>query len=184
MVLRELAGLLALRFEEDGFSEVACTEICSNRESGSSGPASKERLLLVKPLTYMNLSGRAVAEVLALHRLAPSDILVVHDDMDLPFGKIRVRRRGSSGGHRGIESIIEHLGTSEFPRLKIGIGRPPVGVDPVDFVLQPFGADENARLSEVLRIGAQAVLDIFTQGIEQAMAHYNGMGGSIEEGPR
>jgi len=184
MVLRELAGLLSLRFEEDGFSEVASAEIRPGLQNETAEQAPGERLLLVRPLTYMNLSGRAVAEIMDMHHLDPPDLLVVHDDMDLPFGKIRVRRRGSSGGHRGIESIMEHLGTSEFPRLKIGIGRPPAGVDPADYVLQPFSAEESAHLDDVLRTAAQAVLDVFAVGIERAMARYNGMDASSEEGPR
>ncbi|MEX0974561.1 MAG: aminoacyl-tRNA hydrolase [Bacillota bacterium] len=165
MALRELAGRLRISFSEHGFSEVA-----------------KGEILLVKPLTYMNASGQAVSEVARDYGVSPADILVIHDDMDLPFGKIRIRRKGSSGGHKGIESIAAHLGTTEFPRIKIGVGRPPEGVDPVDFVLEPFSKRDAQTLEDVIWLSAAAAMSVFAKGIDWAMGEYNGQNGTEEDG--
>ena len=100
--------------------------------------------------------------------------MVIHDDLDLPFGKIRIRRGGSSGGHKGIASTISHLETGEFLRLKIGIGRPQEGDDVTDHVLKPFSPDEVACLAEVVSLAADAAVEVFVKGIEAAMAEYNG----------
>jgi PTH1 family peptidyl-tRNA hydrolase len=116
--------------------------------------------------------------------LEPSDILVIHDDMDLPFGKIRFRRRGSSGGHRGVESIISETGSSEFGRLKIGVGRPPDGVDPVEFVLKEFTKGDEPTLREVVSLAAEGVLGALAQGMDWAMAYYNGLDVGEEGGGR
>jgi PTH1 family peptidyl-tRNA hydrolase len=169
MVVSEVAGRFSVSFSEPGFSEVATAVI---PDAAGAGPGIE--VLLVKPLTYMNASGQAVSEVLRDYPVALEDILVVHDDMDLPFGKIRIRRRGSAGGHKGIESIAAQLGTCDFARLKVGIGRPPAGVDPVDYVLEPFPEEEAQGLAEMVRLSAQAAIDVFRKGIEQAMAEYNG----------
>lgn len=168
MVLGEIAEQYGLSFAERGFSEVAETAI-SLEPLGSSA-----KLILARPLTYMNASGVAVEEILQEEGLDVGDLLVVHDDMDLPFGKIRIKRKGSAGGHRGIESIAVHLGKSEFARLKVGIGRPPDGVDPKDYVLGQFPPEQGEALREVLRVSAQAAIDVFSRGIEWAMDRYNG----------
>lgn len=141
-------------------------------------------LLLVRPLTYMNSSGVAVSEVMEDYDLPAADVLVIHDDMDLPLGKVRFKRKGSSGGHRGIESIIEETGTSDFPRLKIGVGRPPEGVDPAEYVLSRFSGDDEEILAEVIRLAAEATLDAVSRGIDWAMAHYNGLDAALESGGR
>ena len=95
-------------------------------------------VVLVRPLTFMNLSGKAVQPLLRQLHLQPQDLLVIHDDLDLPLGKVRLRPGGGSGGHKGVQSVIEHLGSRNFARLRIGIGRPPEGTNPVDYVLDPF----------------------------------------------
>jgi len=166
MVLAELARRMGAKFVESGFSDIAEGVISAGNDN--------VHMVLVKPATYMNASGSAVAEVVAKYRVAVSDLLVVHDDMDLPFGKIRLKRGGSSGGHRGIESIISHLGTGEFSRLKVGIGRPQEGSDVIEHVLQPFSPRELTYLSDIVGLAADAAIHVFARGIEAAMSEYNG----------
>jgi len=135
-----------------------------------------EKVLLLKPLTYMNLSGRSVAQAARFFRIDPADVLVLHDDLDLEVGRLRLRARGSSGGHNGIKSIIAELGTEAFPRLKIGIGRPAPGWQVVDWVLAPFGPDDAATVAGVLPRAVAAVECFLTDGIEAAMNRYNSVG--------
>lgn len=108
-------------------------------------------LELVKPQTYMNRSGTTVASILKKHNLTPQDMIVVSDDLDLALGKIRQRNSGSSGGHNGLQSIIEHLGTDQFARIKIGIGRPKGDIDPSRYVLQPFTKTELSEIQPALK---------------------------------
>lgn len=127
---------------------------------------------LMEPLTFMNLSGEPVARAVSQYSLTPSDLLVIHDDLDLPFGKLRLRPSGSAGGHRGAQSLIDALGTKDFPRLRIGIGRPDD--DEVrDFVLSTFSPEENKRLEAVLDRAASAVETVLGQGLEAAMNEFN-----------
>ncbi|NLA60125.1 MAG: aminoacyl-tRNA hydrolase [Firmicutes bacterium] len=174
-VLDEIAGRFRLAWSESGFSERALATVPLGGGVD---------LLLVRPLTYMNSSGVAVSEVMEDYDLPAADVLVIHDDMDLPLGKVRFKRKGSSGGHRGIESIIEETGTSDFPRLKIGVGRPPEGVDPAEYVLSRFSGDDEEILAEVIRLAAEATLDAVSRGIDWAMAHYNGLDAALESGGR
>ncbi|MCO5386284.1 aminoacyl-tRNA hydrolase [Desulfosporosinus sp.] len=109
-----------------------------------------ERLFLLKPQTFMNLSGRSVSELIHFYKIAQEDVLIVQDDMDLPLGKIRLRDQGSAGGHNGIKSIQAELGSEKLWRLKLGIGRPPKEWDPARYVLAPFVEDEFALLDDVL----------------------------------
>src|SRR4051812_42113754 len=114
-------------------------------ERRSLGQIQRQRILLVKPLTYMNDSGRAVGQVMRFYKVPPEDLLVLHDDLDLDAGKLRLRPNGSSGGQNGIKSIIDHLGSPEFARIRIGIGRPPGRMDAAAYVLQDFSkADEES----------------------------------------
>jgi PTH1 family peptidyl-tRNA hydrolase len=130
-----------------------------------------EPVALVKPLTYMNVSGRAVAPLLQRHSLLPDRLVVIYDDADLPLGKIRVRARGSSGGHGGIKSILAALGTTEFPRVRIGIGRS--GFSTKDHVLGAFRPDERDLLQHAIQRAADAVEHILCHGIEPAMNRFN-----------
>ncbi len=114
------------------------------------GNVEGERILLLKPQTFMNLSGRSVRELTNFYKILGSDLLIVHDDMDLSLGKIRLRDQGSAGGHNGIKSILAELGTERFWRLKLGVGRPPKEYDPAHYVLSPFADDETTQLDEVL----------------------------------
>lgn len=128
---------------------------------------------LLKPLTMMNLSGKAVAPVARKKGLEASQILVIYDDLDLPLGKIRLRPGGSAGGHRGVASIIEHLGTADFPRLKIGIGRPPG--ETITYVLGSFTASEREILARVIPAATQAIRIWLEQGLEAAQRTCNGL---------
>jgi PTH1 family peptidyl-tRNA hydrolase len=136
------------------------------------------RLVLAKPQTYMNLSGQAVSALQRFYKVPLENLLVAYDDVDLPLGTIRLRPGGSSGGQKGMGSIIEHLGTQEFPRLRIGIGRPPGRMDAAAYVLQDFSRGETEILDEVLERGVEAVLTFITEGLTTAMNQYNG---TIEE---
>jgi len=128
-------------------------------------------LLLVKPRTYMNDSGRSVRAAMAWNKLGPDQILIVCDDLDLEFAKVRARRKGSSGGHKGLESVARALGTTEFPRLRVGIGR-PTG-DAIDYVLDRFSGAERERMTEAVGIAAQAVACWANEGIEACMNKFN-----------
>ncbi len=133
----------------------------------------EQRVILVKPLTYMNNSGQAVAALARYYQVDPQDILVIHDDLDLPPGRIRIRPKGGSGGQRGVQSIIDHLGTQEFPRIRVGIGRPPEYMDPADYVLQDFSEEEEALFGSVREQVADAVECWLFEGIDAAMNRYN-----------
>ena len=129
-----------------------------------------EQFLLAKPQTFMNESGLAVGELIRKYRLEPSDILVVYDDMDLPLGKIRIKPQGSSGGHKGMNSIIKHIHSNEFPRIRIGIGR---GGEVVNHVLSRFNRKDRQVMDVTLEQAADALDMILKEGIEAAMNVYN-----------
>ncbi|MCD6309114.1 MAG: aminoacyl-tRNA hydrolase [Candidatus Eremiobacteraeota bacterium] len=116
-------------------------------------------LLLAKPLTFMNLSGRAVQSILFRHKIKIDHLLLISDDFNIPLGNIRLRKKGSSGGHRGIQSAIDLLGTGEFARLRIGIGHVPPGTDPVDFVLSAFSEEEEKIIKDVIPRAADMVIE-------------------------
>ncbi|GIW03611.1 MAG: peptidyl-tRNA hydrolase [Thermomicrobiales bacterium] len=137
-----------------------------------------ERLVLAKPQTYMNLSGHAVRQIAQWYRVPVSDLLIIYDDLDLPFGVLRMRARGSAGGHRGLASIIEQLGTQEIPRLRIGIGRGPG--EATAHVLSRFSPEEAARLPLILDRAVEAVRLWLTAGITAAMNEINRRG-AIEQ---
>lgn len=132
-----------------------------------------QQVLLVQPLTYMNLSGRAVAPLMRRWSLAFNDLLVVHDDLDLPPGSIRLRPGGGSGGHKGVSSIIDYLQSKDFARLRIGIGRPVDGAETVDYVLQTFPWEERETLDAVWEQAADAACCWVTDGINTAMNRFN-----------
>ncbi|HKQ98797.1 MAG TPA: aminoacyl-tRNA hydrolase [Candidatus Polarisedimenticolia bacterium] len=136
---------------------------------------------LAKPLLFMNRSGRAVQALLAKTGTEVGEILVVADDFHLEFGVLRVRREGSHGGHNGLRSIIESLGTQEFARLRIGIGAAPAGEDPADFVLEKFGRDEATRLPDVVQEAADCVWRAVGEGMEKAMNRHNRRSGGASE---
>ena len=140
------------------------------------------RLLLVKPQTYMNLSGNALWELLSFYKDMVEDFIVVHDDLDLPLDKIRYKSGGGAGGHRGVKSISECLRSEDYDRLKIGIGRPPGQMKAEAFVLQAFSFDEKPVLDKVLELAAQSLKDWLADGCDQAMRKYNAAELSIKDG--
>lgn len=136
----------------------------------ASGTLGSEKVVLVKPLTYMNLSGESVGELVRWYKLRPEDVLVVCDDLDLPVGKVRLRTKGSAGGQKGLDNIIRHLHTNEFPRLRIGIGRPTNNrVDPIGYVLAMPGGDERILLETAEDRAVEAVQLAITQGLATTM---------------
>jgi peptidyl-tRNA hydrolase, PTH1 family len=131
------------------------------------------KIILAKPQTYMNLSGQSVQGLLHFYKIPIENLLVAHDDLDLPFGTIRIRPAGGPGGQRGMASTIEKLGTKDFPRLRLGIGRPPGRMDPKAYVLQEFSKDETKLLPELLDRAADAALEFVLKGLNAAMNKYN-----------
>ena len=134
---------------------------------------SEQRVLVAKPMTYMNASGEAVAPLAAFYKIAPADVLVVFDDLDLPVGRIRLRPGGGSGGQKGMQSIIKHLGSEAFPRLRVGIGRPPGQMDPAAYVLRPFSSEQEVEMTFVRITAADAIEAWLAFGIEAAMNQFN-----------
>ncbi|MDR8393115.1 aminoacyl-tRNA hydrolase [Aliifodinibius sp. S!AR15-10] len=132
-----------------------------------------EKLLLVKPTTYMNRSGDAVQQVLNWYKLDAADCLVCYDDLNLPVGKIRMRPKGSAGGHNGIKDIIKKLGTDGFPRLRIGIGNDFMDGNQVDFVLSKFSKSEQKEIDQTLHHACEAAFAFVDHGIDTAMNDYN-----------
>lgn len=134
----------------------------------------ERKIILAKPQTYMNLSGQSVQGLLHFYKIPFENLLVAHDDLDIPLGTIRIRPSGGPGGQRGMASTIEQLGTKDFPRLRLGIGRPPGRMDAKDYVLQDFSKDDMKLLPEVLSRGTDAALTFVTHGLNKAMNQFNG----------
>lgn len=171
-ITRHNAGFMALDLLADDLGIELTRE--KYRALIGSGQVAGERVLLVKPLTFMNLSGQAVAPLARWYGIAPQNIMVILDDLDLEPGRLRIRPKGSSGGHKGLASVLEALGTEAVPRVRIGIGRPPAGKEAVDYVLEPFTEEEWALVSPVLLKAAQAVrLWLETANIEEVMNGFN-----------
>jgi PTH1 family peptidyl-tRNA hydrolase len=132
------------------------------------------KVILAKPQTYMNLSGRSVSGLLRFYQVESARLLVCCDDIDLPFGVLRLRAAGGSAGQRGMQSILDSLGSREIPRLRFGVGRPPGRMDSADYVLHRFSSAEEDELLPLLESSAQAVLTFIENGLEAAMNRYNG----------
>lgn len=133
------------------------------------------KVLLMKPVTYMNLSGEAVGEAARFFKLPPERVLVISDDISLSPGKLRIRRSGSAGGHNGLKNIIQHLGTDQFPRLKVGVGnKPHPDYDMADWVLSKFAGEDRKRMDQAAKWAADAVEAILTLGVDEAMSRFNG----------
>jgi PTH1 family peptidyl-tRNA hydrolase len=130
---------------------------------------------VLKPQTYMNLSGESVAAALRYLPVEPADMLVVFDEMDIPSGKLRLRKAGGHGGHNGLRSIIEHLGSSDFPRIRVGIGRPPAGREPTGHLLSKVQADERERYAATIELAVDALDAVIERGFEAAMNRFNGL---------
>jgi PTH1 family peptidyl-tRNA hydrolase len=172
-----LAELIA-RFSADGPREAFAGELWQARPAGLD-----EQVLLLAPQTYMNRSGRAVAEMLRFYKASPGDLMVVYDDMALEAGQLRCRQGGSAGGHNGLADVIAALGTDEVPRLRIGIGAAPPRMDAADYVLGKFTEDEIAVIGPAVDAAADAVQDWLRHGIRYVMDRYNQKASSAEPGP-
>ncbi|MEW6623731.1 MAG: aminoacyl-tRNA hydrolase [Bacillota bacterium] len=148
-------------------------EFSKTKEKGlvAEGYHQGEKIILVKPQTYMNLSGRCVSPLVNYYKIAINKVIVIYDDLDLPLGVLRIRPGGASGGHKGIQSIMDHLGTMDIPRVKIGIGRPPS--DSVDHVLGVFSEEEWEITKKVLLKSVEAVEKMLDEDIEKVMNIYN-----------
>jgi PTH1 family peptidyl-tRNA hydrolase len=162
-VVDRVAKLSETRFSRRGFQ---CL-LASVRVEGKT-------ILLAKPQTFMNASGQAVLALVRFYGIPHERLLVCSDDIDLPFGTIRLRPVGGSGGQKGIQSIIDALGSQEFPRLRIGIDRPPENMDPAAYVLQDFALQEEPKLNEIVGRAAEAVDLFIHSGLQAAMNRYNG----------
>ena len=130
---------------------------------------------LVKPQTYMNLSGEAVSAVARFFKVPLERTLVIFDDLDLPLGTLRLREQGGAGGHRGMDSIIAHLNSRDFPRVRVGIGRPPGRMPPEAYVLQDFSADEKLMMEQTYQRAVEAICVVLRDGVQMAMNRFNGL---------
>lgn len=141
----------------------------------SRGMISNHKVILVKPQTFMNLSGRAVSKVVSYYKIPLQDLLIVYDDLNLELGQVRIRKKGSAGGHKGIESIMQYLGSEEIPRLRIGIGNPSVNFnfDYVSYVLSNFNDDEKEKIKETIQLSTEAIKTVIEDGFEKSMRKYN-----------
>ncbi|HYQ48448.1 MAG TPA: aminoacyl-tRNA hydrolase [Thermodesulfovibrionales bacterium] len=160
MVLDSLADNLGLTFKERTDYRM------------SDGSMENERIIFLEPLTFMNRSGLAVRKMADKHAVPPERIIVVHDDLDLPTGRLKIRTRGSSGGHKGIDSVIQNLGSRDFIRVKIGIGRDPL-IPAETFVLSKFKRDELPGIKEALAHASRAIACVIAEGPDRAMNKFN-----------
>ena len=160
MVLEGLIERLQLEFKEKEDYKI------------SKGSLGDDKIILLEPLTFMNRSGIAVREIMRKSNISSERLIVIHDDLDLETGGLKIRKKGSSGGHKGIESIIQHIGTQEFIRVKIGIGRDPF-VPTEKYVLSRFRKDETQVIKEAIERAGEAVPAIILDGVERAMNRFN-----------
>lgn len=138
-----------------------------------SGTIGDVPVVLAKPITFMNLCGESIAPLMRMFELRPEDVIVVYDDMDLPVARLRVRQEGSAGGHNGIKSLIQHLRSESFPRVRIGVGRPGQTAGAVDHVLSKFSRDEIEPIAQTVELAADAVEVIVAEGVPAAMNRFN-----------
>lgn len=143
------------------------------RAAVAAGEVAGTRVLLAKPQTFMNLSGQAVVPLLRYYKIAPVDMLVLYDELDLPLGRLRLRAEGGAGGHNGMKSIIAQLGMPAFPRLRIGIGRPPGRMEPADYVLQDFNTEQEIEMAFVRPRVVEGIVIWLRDGITAAMNQLN-----------
>ena len=132
-----------------------------------------QKVILAKPQTYMNLSGESIREIADFYKIEPENIIILCDDINLSEGQLRIRLKGSAGGHTGLKNIISHLGTQEFPRIRIGVGEKPRGMDLADYVLGRFPKEQQAVMEEAYRDAAEAACMMIEDGADAAMNHYN-----------
>ena len=141
----------------------------------SRGKINNHKIMLAKPQTFMNLSGRATSKIVSYYKISFSDLLIVYDDLNLELGQIRIRKRGSAGGHKGMESIIQYLGNEDIPRLRVGVGGSlfNFNLDCVSYVLSVFEVEEREKVKGVIKLSTEAIKSIIKNGFEEAMRKYN-----------
>lgn len=137
------------------------------------GAIEGQKVILVKPQTFMNLSGESIREVVDYYKIEAEDIIIIYDDISLEPGQLRIRLKGSAGGHNGIKNIIAHLGSQEFPRIKVGVGAKPPRMDLADYVLSRFSKEEQPIMEDAFKAAAEAAVMMMTEDAEKAMNHYN-----------
>lgn len=170
MTLDELAGRYLIDVREKAHKALT-----------GKGMIEGNKVILVKPQTYMNLSGESIRSVLDYYKVEPSEFIVIYDDISLEPGQIRIRKKGSAGGHNGIKNIIAHLGTQEFPRIRIGVGEKPERMDLADYVLSRFSKDEKEAMDQSFRDGAAAAVSMMSEGIDEAMNRFNGSARAVRK---
>ncbi|MFE9688943.1 aminoacyl-tRNA hydrolase [Micromonospora sp. NPDC005806] len=166
MVAELLAGRLGAKL---GRHKRAVAEVAEGR-LGFGGP----KLVLVKPLTYMNLSGGPVVALAQFHKIPPARVIAVHDELDIPYGQVRVKCGGGEGGHNGLRSMSKSLGTKDYVRVRFGIGRPPGRQDPADYVLSDFSSVERKELEFLVDRAADVVESVISRGVEPTQNLYHG----------
>jgi PTH1 family peptidyl-tRNA hydrolase len=170
-----VADLLAARVgAKFGRSKRSHADVAEGRLAGSSGFGGGPKLVLVKPLTFMNLSGAPVASLAQFFKVPVTNVIAVHDELDVPFGQVRAKRGGGEGGHNGLRSMSKSLSTKEYARVRFGIGRPPGRQDPADYVLSNFAAAERKELEFLVDRAADVVEAIVHEGVEWAQNKYHG----------
>ncbi len=137
------------------------------------GTIAGKSVALAKPQAFMNRSGPPVLRLMSYYGISSRDLLIIHDDIDIPFGRIKIKEKGGHGGHNGVKSLMEALGNGEFPRLRIGIGRPDHGGDLIQHVLEPFSAEEHEQLDGILNRAAEAAVTILSHGAKFGMNRFN-----------
>ena len=162
-VIDVLADMLGTTVEEKKFKG------CYGR-----GIIGGEKVLLLKPQTFMNLSGESIRVASDFYKVDPEHIIIIYDDISLDVGQLRIRKKGSAGGHNGIKNIIAHLGTQEFPRIKVGVGDKPKKMDLADYVLSRFSKEDRAAMEDAFKEAAKAVEVMITEGMDTAMNQFNG----------
>lgn len=172
MILDRLAGHLGISMQKQGFDSAF-----------GKGKLGSEAVILAKPQTYMNLSGIAVAKLMGYFKIEVEDLIVVHDDLDLPFPTLRLKKGGGDGGHKGLSSIIQHSGSSDFLRVRIGIGKPARKSMVEKYVLSSFTEEESRVLPHTLALACEAVRETVLTGIQSAMRTYNGRTGGEPGNP-
>lgn len=170
MVLDNLADMLEKKLKKSPFNGLACKTLIDEKP-----------VVLLKPTTYMNESGFAIRACMDWYGMEPSQLLVIYDDMDLELGRLRIREKGSAGGHNGMKSIIAHVGTSCFSRVRIGIGKPKYDGKTISHVLSPFGSEEVKIVSDAVMMGVDAVREIILNGVIEAQSKFNAKGASFSE---
>jgi PTH1 family peptidyl-tRNA hydrolase len=158
----------------DRLAKINHIPICIKRSKSlyGTGWIHSQQVILAQPLTFMNRSGEAVKKVVDYFHLGIGDLVVVHDDLDLPFGRLRFKQRGGDGGHQGVRSIIETIGGSNFLRLKVGIGRPPREMDPAEYVLEAFNKIDQSYLEQIHLRAAEALKVMLLEGLQTAMNQF------------